>query len=575
MREKNIFRLKRRGIVLICGLLLLIIGVFFLFEWMTINRNYEKKRTGEIRSSETSMKVVDSTLSKELSNIKSIDLFYSEIYRSGVRDISLQDMGTEISALKASLHGILQIRQGEIISYYAHAIEEKQFIKNMERFAGNGDTRNGEIHFFSESYGRTRDFLEVTHTVRIKNSSLVFVYGIDNTYLWHGNSEAEPANRYFIYDIKADKIVPSQISLVDLGKVKEELKNQDDSGTLVFDRGSVNSRLVSYVRFRDGNFYLFNSIPVEPFGTYILRHLQSMLPVYLVFAVVLMLFALFYYLFLFRPVLSIEKAIYGVIHEDINGVPADAHSIFYPIASTINVMMQKIKEMTDREYKERILKKQAELMMLQSQINPHFLYNTLESIRALARREGADDASNMIKALANFFRYTIERKESVVVLREELKNVEDYLTIQNYRFKNKFCYHKEFDENDSQLMECRLIKMMLQPIVENAVYHGLETKTGQGNITIRIIQTQTRLLIIIKDDGIGIPPTQLKELNERIIADDISQEGDKRKHGVALINVNQRIQLYFGSEYGLNIYSKEGMGTDVEVALPLVHNKTE
>jgi len=568
-RKKIIFRLKRRGITLLGCFLFFTIAAFFVVELISIRWDYEKKRNEEIRSSETSVKNAEINLSGEIFDIKNIDLFYSEIYGNVHGNISLQEMGEAISALKPSLHGILQIQQGDI-TYYVHSIEEKAFEKNIDRFAENEGTENGEIHFFSESYGKTRDYLEAAHAVSIKNSRLIFIYGIDNSYLWHAERETELANRYFVYDVAADQIVPSQISLVDLGKVKKELQNGNDKGTLVFEMVSDSSRMVSYVRSKEGTFYLFNSIPTNTYREYFLEHSRILLPVFLFFVTAMVLFTLLYYLFLFRPILIIERAIYGVIHEDMNNVRINFHSIFYPVASTINVMMQKIKEMTDREYKERILKKQAELTMLQSQINPHFLYNTLESIRALALREGAKDVSNMIKALSNFFRYTIDRKESVVLLREELKNVEDYLTIQNYRFKNKFCYHKDFDENDGQLMECRLIKMMLQPIVENAIYHGLETKVGQGNITIRIIQTQTRLLIIIKDDGIGIPLEQLKQLNERILADDPDEQSDNRKHGVALINVNQRIRLYFGSEYGLNIYSKEGMGTDVEVVLPLV-----
>ena len=185
-RKKIIFRLKRRGITLLVCFLSFTIAAFFAVDWISITQDFEKNRSEKILSSETSVKNAEIKLSEEIFDIKNIDLFYSKIYGN----ISLQEMGEVISALKPSLHGILQIQQGDI-TYYVHSIEEKAFDKSMERFAGNEGTENGDIHFFSESYGKTRDYLEAAHTVRIKNSRLIFIYGIDNSYLWHIERDTE------------------------------------------------------------------------------------------------------------------------------------------------------------------------------------------------------------------------------------------------------------------------------------------------------------------------------------------------------------------------------------------------
>ena len=212
---------------------------------------------------------------------------------------------------------------------------------------------------------------------------------------------------------------------------------------------------------------------------------------------------------------------------------SESSAIYSPVVDIVNEMKRKILLIKENEYKERLLKEQAELIMLQSQINPHFMYNTLESIRAMATLEGAAEAPKMVKALADFFRYTISKKDTIVTVQEELKNIEDYLTIQNYRFQNKFVYNREFDTS-APYMNCRVIKMMLQPVVENAIFHGLEPMIGKGAITIRIYLTTKHLRIVIKDNGMGISPENLHKLNEEILKNDHVESIDRSKYGIAL-----------------------------------------
>ena len=179
-----------------------------------------------------------------------------------------------------------------------------------------------------------------------------------------------------------------------------------------------------------------------------------------------------------------------------------------------------------------------------------------------------------MKALADFFRYTISRKETVVSVRDELKNVEDYLRIQNYRFRNKFVYRRQFDEN-ADYMDYQVIKMMLQPIVENAIFHGLEPVMGKGTVTIQIYTTSKQLRISVKDDGIGMDSKTLHDLHEKILQDDHIESASGNKHGIALKNVNQRIHLYFGPEYGLTVYSKVKVGTEVLISLPVIKERPD
>ncbi len=218
-------------------------------------------------------------------------------------------------------------------------------------------------------------------------------------------------------------------------------------------------------------------------------------------------------------------------------------------------------------------KRQAQYLALQNQINPHFLYNTLESIRSEALLAGLDSVADMTEALAIFFRYTISKVENLVSVEEELQNCETYFRIQQYRFGSRLelAIHCEPEERET-LLRCRMPKLTLQPILENSIIHGTETKLGVGHLSITLERTEKRLLIRVSDDGVGMDENTLATLNQRLGRSilEVSGATQKSKGGVALVNVDNRIQLLFGEEYGLHVYSVEGMGTDVEIVLPMI-----
>ncbi|MDO4321370.1 MAG: histidine kinase [Lachnospiraceae bacterium] len=217
-------------------------------------------------------------------------------------------------------------------------------------------------------------------------------------------------------------------------------------------------------------------------------------------------------------------------------------------------------------------KKQAEYLALQNQINPHFLYNILEGIRSEALLAGMDSVAEMTEALATFFRYTISKVDHLVTLEDELANIENYYVIQQYRFGDRLSLSIEYEDDDEmEALSCLIPKLTLQPIVENSIYHGLEEKIGKGHLRIRIALTRQRLLITISDDGVGMAPDMLDKLNRKMttaLMEDLKTNSEKRG-GIAVINVNNRIKLLFGEEYGLYFYSTPGLGTDVEITLPV------
>lgn len=219
----------------------------------------------------------------------------------------------------------------------------------------------------------------------------------------------------------------------------------------------------------------------------------------------------------------------------------------------------------------------AEYRALQNQINPHFLYNTLEAIRSDAICVGAEDIATITEALAKFFRYTISNVNNLVTLEEEIMNAENYFAIQNYRFGDKISLNIDYPETDSKISKLRIPKLTLQPIIENAIIHGLEKKVGKGKIEIEFTITEDRLLIVITDDGVGMEEGELdniiSKLNQ-INMDEASTQMPQRG-GIALINVSNRLKLQYGEKYGLLLSSVKNFGTRVEIICPLSNQTGE
>ena len=219
------------------------------------------------------------------------------------------------------------------------------------------------------------------------------------------------------------------------------------------------------------------------------------------------------------------------------------------------------------------LKTEAELHALQNQINPHFLYNTLEIIRSRAMRHGSDDVAEMVEALGMLFRYCINSPGELATLAQELDNVHDYLLIQRYRYGDRFTYQEIIEDNSEAVMNSSLPVMTLQPLIENALVHGINPKTEGGSIILRVECLRDRLQIVVEDDGIGVAEEELRRVRHSLRESDMVQvraASKSRSVGIAMQNVNQRIRFYFGMQYGVDVASTQGIGTSVTVTLPRI-----
>lgn len=187
---------------------------------------------------------------------------------------------------------------------------------------------------------------------------------------------------------------------------------------------------------------------------------------------------------------------------------------------------QRVQQKLREEYSVKVQNKQAKIAALQSQINPHFLYNTLECIRSEALLYECDSIARMAKALAAFFRYSISNKENIVTIRDELRNIENYFLIQSYRFENKFALEINVEDDREEVGNYLIPKLSLQPIVENAIFHGLETKAENGKVTIRIYTTDQELVVVISDNGTGIDWDTLVSMRQAL-----EQTEERRESG--------------------------------------------
>ncbi|WP_162270193.1 sensor histidine kinase [Christensenella timonensis] len=276
---------------------------------------------------------------------------------------------------------------------------------------------------------------------------------------------------------------------------------------------------------------------------------------------------------LYLPILKFEKVLTSAVEEefDFDFSSYKNNRIFKKIFSNLQILMDKMKELLLREANAQLLKKQAEILALQSQINPHFLYNTLDSIRAQALESSNQEVAQMAYSLSKLFRYSISPAE-YVTLSDELASIENYIAIQKIRFENKFEYVSDIDQD---VISCKIPKLIIQPIVENAISHGIEPicKGAKPEIKISAYRTATFLAITVTDNGLGIPIDRLNKINDALSRNDdspIFSTDIARKSSIGLKNVNSRIKLLLGSSFGIRISSACNIGTSVEYLLPII-----
>lgn len=266
------------------------------------------------------------------------------------------------------------------------------------------------------------------------------------------------------------------------------------------------------------------------------------------------------------PIKELEKTVKEIEEGNLEaGVKGGGSYEIQHLGASIQNMARQIRRLMQDIVAEHESKRKNEFDVLQSQINPHFLYNTLDIIVWMIENEKQSEAVKVVTALARFFRISLSKGKSIIPVKDELEHVRNYLMIQHMRYKNKFIYRIEAGE---EVMDLASLKLMLQPLVENAIYHGMEFMDGDGEILIRAWRQEEDLYISVSDNGLGMSSEQV----ERLFAEGepAPTSPSSRGSGIGVKNVNKRIRLYFGGGYGLHIQSEPDEGTTVTAHLPAV-----
>lgn len=238
------------------------------------------------------------------------------------------------------------------------------------------------------------------------------------------------------------------------------------------------------------------------------------------------------------------------------------------LSDSVNDMSENLEVMVHQIKEDERKMRHAELRLLQEQINPHFLYNTLDTIVWLIEGDDPDKAVDVVVALSEFFRLVLSKGKEYISIREEKEHIRGYLEIQQVRYRDILDYEIDIDP---ELYQYKILKLTLQPLVENSLYHGIKYKRAKGKIWItgKMLHGETggedRILLCVQDSGVGMDEEELKRLRE-----EISRPCKETEKGFGLANVNERIRMNFGMEYGMTIESKKGTGTKVSIVIPAV-----
>jgi two-component system sensor histidine kinase YesM len=317
--------------------------------------------------------------------------------------------------------------------------------------------------------------------------------------------------------------------------------------------------LVTYYKIQEMGYTIVNTVPLNDLLKENSVIQLAMFEVAGVSFIVCVLFAFLFSIYVLRPLKNICIQMKKVESEEFDvQVNLYGNDEIAMLGRSFNKMSLKLKELINQVYLVNIKQKEAELAALHAQINPHFLYNTLDTIYWVSRIEKAFETSKLIEALAKLFRLSLNGGKDLILLKNEIEHLNNYLVIQKKRYGDAIKFSIDIEED---LLDCEVLKLVLQPLVENAIVHGIDKKEGKGTINVVVKKNNKNIIYEIVDDGIGIDIDEAYDLLKNI--------GDSNK-GMGIKNVNDRLKLYFGDQYGLQFFRAEGGGTKVIVALPCI-----
>ena len=505
-------------------------------------------------------------------------LYYGVIKNA---DLSREAINSRITLLydnnKDSIANIaLLSKDGELLEAVPAARLKTGLDVREEEWFGNTLERTDNLHFtiphvqyiFDNSENQYRWVITLTRAVEITQGTStdqgILLIDIRYSSLQQILENITLGNQGYLYMISSSGqlICHPRMQLIETGQMTENVMAaagyRDGSYREEFggEMREVSVKSVGYTGWK-----LVSVTPEKglPLGTLKMR----LFVVFVVasFLLVLVLINAFISSRITNPIQELEKSVNAIEEGELDTEVYTGGSYeIQHLGRSIGDMAKRIKALMEDIVTEHESKRKSEFDTLQSQINPHFLYNTLDIIVWMIENEQKQEAVKVVTALARFFRISLSRGRSIIPVKDELEHVRNYLMIQQMRFKNKFTYVIRAGED---VMELASLKLMLQPLVENAIYHGMEFMDGDGEIMIRVYREGEELWFQISDNGLGMTQEQLDGL-----LSDRPHVSSRRGSGIGVKNVNERIRLYFGEHYGLSIQSEPDEGTVITIRLP-------
>lgn len=523
---------------------------------------------------------VGSSLEVYLRNIMKLSdtIYYGIIKNVNLSEESInEEMKLLYNSNKEQVLNIALIsKEGEAISVVPASRLRKKFAVNKEEWFINALNKTENVHFsrphvqkiFENGDNGYRWVISMSRAVEITTggSTEQAVLMIDMAYQGLDSvlDEVSLGNGGYIYlmDSAGEIIWHPKFELIASGRIKE-----NNLLTATYSDGSIEeefNNMVQTVVIKTVGYTGWKLVGVIKGTGISLNILKTRLFIVFVISLIIFIVVLINSYISFRvtdPIRELEKSVKkleeGNLDADI--YMGGSYEIQH-LGKSVQDMKYRIKGLMQDIVTEHEEKRKSEFNSLQAQINPHFLYNTLDIIVWQIENEKQSEAVHTVTALARFFRLSLGKGKNIVTVKAEIEHVKNYLMIQHMRFKNKFDY--EFDvEND--VLELSSLKLMLQPLVENAIYHGMEFMDGDGLITIKAWREDNELYLSVADNGLGMTEDKVN-----LILAGRSNSGNGRGSGIGVKNVNERIKLYFGEGYGLKIDSEPDVGTTITIHLP-------
>ncbi|MCY9668825.1 sensor histidine kinase [Paenibacillus alginolyticus] len=466
-------------------------------------------------------------------------------------------------------------KDGGVYSYLKDLVVDDNSLRKMDWYKAT-IAEQDHVHFIGKQKGTLYDSRESTSIVTtIAPSYFQMLHNIDFIYfvfsrdqfekmLWQNPISGSSAFRIVTTD---GDVIASSYNLPANEQMDNSLISRIDSqreGNFV---ETINGQkmMVAFATVDIANWKIVYQIPYsELMANYSIIYRLVLIATFVV--IVVFLFISFYLVHnLMKPIHVLVVKMSRVMDGNLNvKIEASGSAETVTLGLTFNHMMDQIKLLINKTEQQEKAKQKAEFAAMQSQINPHFLINTLNSIKLMAIISRVDNIRNMTQALIRLVSSSFNRGGSLTLLADEVENLKQYIFIMETRYGNKFEVKWEVDET---AMSLYILKLLLQPILENAITHGLVSKETNGTITIGIHKVGEQLCIVIADDGVGIPDEQIEKLQD--------PDQDYTFSGMGILNVHHRIVLHYGQDYGVTIKRLEPSGTKVEIILPIIRSQEE